>query len=97
MARMPSVIVGGRPAPEPTGASFDSVSGSFSETATTMPRFTTLSISVNEPGTGVAAGQATSLRSSLVTSVPTAMGCVATTACVRATSTSRMGRLCTAR
>jgi len=41
-----SVIVGGRPAPEPTGASFDSVSGSFSETATTTPRFTTLLLTV---------------------------------------------------
>ena len=90
---MPSVIVGGRPAPEPIGASFDSVSGSFSETATITPRFTTLSTSVNEPGTGLAAGHGTSFRSSLVTNVPTLRGCVATTACVRATSTSRTGRL----
>ena len=61
------------------------------------PRFTALSISVNMPGTGLAAGHGTSFKSSLVTSVPTLSGCVATTACVRATSTSRTGMLFTAR
>ena len=90
---MPSVMVGGSPAPEPIGASFDSVSGSFSETETITPRFTALSTSVNEPGTGLADGHGTSFTSSLVTSMPTLKGWVATTACVRATSTSRTGRL----
>ena len=52
IARMPSGIVGGSPPPEPSGASLDSVSGSFSATSTIAPRFRTSSILVNEPGTG---------------------------------------------
>ena len=38
IARMPSGIVGGSPPPEPSGASLDSVSGSFSATSTMAPR-----------------------------------------------------------
>ncbi len=60
IARMPSGIVGGSPPPAPSGASFDSVSGSFSATSTMAPRFTTASILVNAPGTGLRAGQGTS-------------------------------------
>ena len=59
---MPSGIVGGSPPPAPSGASLDSVSGSFSATSTMAPRFTTLSILVNEPGTGFRAGHGTSFR-----------------------------------
>ena len=43
MARMPAAIVGGRPAPASSTASFVDVSGSFSTTGAIRPRFTTSS------------------------------------------------------
>jgi hypothetical protein len=43
MARMPAVMVGGRPAPASATATLVAVSGSFSTTGATRPRFTTSS------------------------------------------------------
>src|SRR4030095_16755503 len=70
MARMPVGIVGGSPAPASTGASLLSVSGSFSRTVTTRPRFTTASVLDNAPGTGLLDGHATSFTSLSVRRAP---------------------------
>ncbi len=94
---MPSVIVGGRPAPAPTAASLASVSGSFSANRHDQPAVDDLLDLVNPPGIWFAAGQGTSLTSSFVSIVPSVSGRAATTACALATSTSRTGMLRTAR
>ena len=50
MARMPGGIDGGKPAPDPSGASLVSVNGSFSPTAATRPRSRIGLTSENAPG-----------------------------------------------
>src|SRR5688572_19119706 len=97
MARIPGGMVGGRPAPDDRGASLLSVMGSFSTTPATRPRRTTSSNLVNEPGTGLLVGQATSLRSLSWICVPVGSVPTATTIFVLATSTSRTGMRLTAR
>src|SRR5262245_59205380 len=96
MARIPGGIEGGRPAPDPIGASLVSVSGSFSATAATRPRSTIGLTSENVPGTGFLAGQATSLTSFSVIRDPVGRLRAATATNVCATSTSRTGTLLTA-
>src|SRR5262249_28740180 len=59
-ARIPSGIDGGRPAPDSSGASLYSVSGSFATTGVIRPRLSTLSIVVKPFSTGLLAGQGTS-------------------------------------
>jgi len=71
MARIPAVMVGGRPAPAAASATLDEVSGSFSTTDAMRPRFTTSSTVVYPPETGLPAGHATRRTSLGVSIVPT--------------------------
>src|SRR5438093_9624867 len=97
MARIPGGIDGGRPAPDPIGASLVSVSGSFSPIVMINPRFTTSFAAANDPCTGFRDGQATSLTSFSATFVPVGRLWAATTTNVCATSTYRTPSLLMAR
>ena len=97
MARMPTGIVGGRPAPAPRGASLLSVIGSFSATGLRRPRPTASSTFANPPATGLLVGQAMRRTSPGPTSAPTGRALAATTTCWVAISTSFTGMRWTAR
>ena len=79
IARIPGGMVGGRPAPAPSFATLESVSGSFSATESMRPRLTTWSTRVYAPGIMLAAGQGMTLTSLGPIIVPTGSACAATT------------------
>ncbi len=91
MARMPGGMVGGSPAPASSGASFDSVTGSFSRIDAITPRLTTSSGLSCAPGSGVREGQGTTFTSPAASRAPIGSGLAATSTKVCATSTSRTG------
>ncbi len=86
IARMPRGIAGGRPAPASIEASLFAVMGSFSSTAVSSPRWTTLVMSPTAPVMGLPAGQDTTFTSAAVSSVPMAIERAATTTDCRARS-----------
>ena len=57
IARMPAVIIDGRPATDPAAASLAVVMGSFSTTDASSPQSTAASIELTAPLTGLPAGQ----------------------------------------
>src|SRR5262249_10813786 len=85
MARMPSGIVAGNPAPDSFGASLLSRTGSFSASGVIRARFAQSSMRVNIPATGLFEGQEITRRLLASNRAPnckeveaTTRGCVAT-------------------